>query len=195
VPFAGTELIAASDPESVRQRLAQLAADADAREKRARQQGFQEGEAAAVQKAAQQYQQAMQRVAQSVEETLGIRLRMRQQMEEDLVRLAIEVARRILHRELTIDPQAILGLVKAALHKMETRELHRIRVMPADARLLEGCLASLNLPARVEVTADPSLERGSVILETARGTLDSSVETQLQEIDRGFADLVKRQGQ
>jgi flagellar assembly protein FliH len=78
---------------------------------------------------------------------------------------------------------------------METRELHRIRVMPADAKLLEGCLASLNLPARVVLTADPSLERGSVILETARGTLDSSVETQLQEIDRGFADLVRRRSQ
>jgi flagellar assembly protein FliH len=185
--------IAIADPETLRAQLARLMAESDAREKTARQQGFQAGEAAAVQKAEQQYRQAMQRLAQSVEEMLATRLRIRQQMEEDLVHLAVEVARRILHRELTVDPEALLGVVKAAIQKIDARELHRVRVAGADARLVQDCLASLNLPARVEVTADPGLPRGSVVLETARGTLDSSVETQLQEIDRGFADLVRRQ--
>jgi flagellar assembly protein FliH len=58
---------------------------------------------------------------------------------------------------------------------------------------MQSVLASLNLPSRVEVAGDPGLERGSVVLDTARGSLDSSVETQLQEIERGFADLVRRQ--
>jgi flagellar assembly protein FliH len=124
---------------------------------------------------------------------LGTRLRMRQQMEEDLVHLAVAVARRILHRELSVDPEALLGIVKAAIHRIDARELHRVRVAAADVRLVETCLASLNLPARVEVASDSSLPRGSVVLETTRGSLDSSVETQLQEIDRGFADLVRRQ--
>jgi flagellar assembly protein FliH len=183
-----------SDAESLRAKLAQLTAEIEAREKRARQQGQQEGEAAAAQKAGQQVQQAMQRIARSVEETLAQRLRMRQQMEEDLVHLAVAVARRILRRELTVDPEALLGIVKAALSRMDLRELVRLRVSPADARLLEQHLAALNLPSRVEIAPDPALECGSVILETTRGSLDSSVETQLEEIDRGFADLVRRQG-
>ncbi len=33
---------------------------------------------------------------------------------------------------------------------------------------------------------------GAVILDSARGMLDSSAETQLPEIERGFADLVRR---
>jgi flagellar assembly protein FliH len=41
------------------------------------------------------------------------------------------------------------------------------------------------------VTPDPGLERGAAVLETARGELDASIETQLAEIERGFADLVE----
>ena len=36
--------------------------------------------------------------------------------------------------------------------------------------------------------ADGTLERGAVLIETARGKLDASLETQLAEIGRGLAD-------
>ena len=36
-------------------------------------------------------------------------------------------------------------------------------------------------------------EPGAVIFETERGNLDASVETQLQEIERGLADRLRRQ--
>jgi flagellar assembly protein FliH len=178
--------------ESLHATLARTVMEADAREKRARQQGYQEGETAAAHKAAQQQQQALERMAHSIEETVALRLRMRQQMEEDLIQLAIAIARRILHRELSVDPEALLGIVKASLRRIEKRDLHRLRVAPADARLLEQHLAALQLPARVEIVADPSLERGSFLLETGRGTLDASIETQLEEIDRGLSDLIRR---
>jgi flagellar assembly protein FliH len=181
------------DAGRLREQSDRLAAETEAREIKARQQGYQEGEAAGAQKAAHQYQQAMQRATHSVQETLAARLRMRQQMEQDLVHLAIEVARRILHRELSVDPQALAGIVHAAISRTEARDLLRVRVAAPDKTIVESCLASMNLPERVEVAADPGLERGSLILETTRGAVDSSVETQLQEIDRGLADLVRRQ--
>jgi flagellar assembly protein FliH len=102
------------------------------------------------------------------------------------------IARRILHRELTVDPDALLGLVKAALEKIEAHEVHRVRVRPEDALLVQQHLDKMGLPQRVELIADPGLERGSAILDSSRGALDVSVETQLAEIERGFADLVRR---
>ncbi len=45
---------------------------------------------------------------------------------------------------------------------------------------------------QVEVIADPSRELGTVIFETERGNLDASVESQLQEIERGLADRLRR---
>ena len=38
---------------------------------------------------------------------------------------------------------------------------------------------------------DP-LEPGDIIIETRRGDLDGCIETQLAEIERGFADRLKR---
>ena len=50
----------------------------------------------------------------------------------------------------------------------------------------------LNLPAALEIIADPQLTPGSALFETARGELDASVGTQLDEIQRGLTDLVRR---
>ncbi len=156
------------------------------------QQGFQEGQAAARQESAAQIQAMHLQVARTVEEMCGMRQRFRHEAEEDVVALAIAIARRVLHRELTVAPEALLGLVKAALEKMEIREVHRVRVSRADAALVSQHLDKMGLPRPIEVIADPSLPRGSAILDSSRGALDASVETQLAEIERGFADLVRR---
>jgi len=113
------------------------------------------------------------------------------------VALALAVSRRILHRELTVSPDALIGLVKAALDKIDAREVSRVRVSPKDAAMVGEFFEKMGLPHRIEVSADPGLAAGSVILESNRGDsncgwLDASVDTQLNEIERGFADLARR---
>jgi len=156
------------------------------------QQGFQEGQAAARREAAAHIEAMNLQLARTIEELSGLRQRFRHEAEEDVVALAIAIARRILHRELTVAPEALLGLLKAALEKIELREVHRVRVSRADAPMVAQHLEKMGLPRPIEVIADPSLQRGSAILDSSRGALDASVETQLAEIERGFADLVRR---
>ena len=45
----------------------------------------------------------------------------------------------------------------------------------------------------MEVVADSSREPGAIIFETARGNLDASVDAQLQEIERGLVDRLRKQ--
>ena len=54
------------------------------------------------------------------------------------------------------------------------------------AKLLEGSARP------VTVVADPGLPVGAVLFETTRGTIDAGLETQLKEIERGFADIYPR---
>ena len=178
--------------EALRARLEQLTRESALRQEQARQTGFRDGEAAVLSRTAPEVEKMMARLAATIEELASARRTMRRQMEEDLVRLATVIARRILHRELTVDPESLLGIVSAALERVHAREIVRISVYPRDAPVLEKYLASLGLPNRIEVVPDPALERGAVILETERGNLDGSIETQLEEIDRGFADLIRR---
>ena len=152
--------------------------------------GFTEGETRGRQAASQQLQPVLDRLAKSCEDIARMAPRVRHEAEADLVRLAVAIARRILRRELTVDPEALLGLAKAALARIDARELKRIRAHPEAAAWLKPKLESAGLPGRVEVLPDSSLEPGAVLFETTRGLLDASVETQLGEIERGFTDLL-----
>src|SRR5262245_25206830 len=172
-------------------RTSHLPGDSDQRVRSAYQQGFEEGASAARAEMAAQLDAINGRLARTIEELAGSRARFRHEAEEDVVALSIAIARRILHRELTVAPEALLGLVKAALEKIEAREVHRVRVRPEDAVLVEQHFERMGLPRRIEVIPDPGLEHGAAILDSSRGALDASVETQLDEIRRGFADLIR----
>ena len=98
----------------------------------------------------------------------------------------------MLHREVAADPEAILGLVKAAFQKCDARATQRLRVSPQDAEAIRENQVRLNFPPGLEISADRNLRRGSAIFETSRGDLDVSVDTQLAEIERGLTDVLKR---
>lgn len=166
-------------------------ADTERRIEEAHRRGFVEGEARGRQTASQQVQAAVERLARSAAEFLALRPQARREAEEDVVQLALAVARRVLRRELTVDPGAILGLVKAAMEKLDARDLRRIRAHPETAALLGKYLLDAGLPERMEIVPDGALEKGAAILETARGSLDASVDTQVAEIERGFTDLMR----
>ena len=154
----------------------------------ARQAGFREGESAGRAAAQNELRPLVERFARTIDELAAMRPRLREQAEGDLVRLAVAIARRVVRRELTIDPQAITGLVKAALEQLSAGERIRVRVHPDDEAAVRSCLVAVGRAASVEVSGDAALERGSAILETERGNLDASAETQLAEIERGLTD-------
>jgi len=97
----------------------------------------------------------------------------------------------VLRREVAVDPEALHGLVLGAFEKMQSQEIRRVRVHPSHAAMVAACLREAGGLA-VEVVADAAREPGAVILETERGNLDASVESQLREIERGLADRMGR---
>jgi len=176
-------------PES---RVAEIQQEAEGRAKAAYSQGLAAGEAAMQQKTQQKLDPVLQGLNAVIAEVAGLRKRVRAEAEDDAVKLAIAIARRVLYRELATDPEAILGLVKAAFGKLNARETHRLRLSPSDVAVIQEHRAKLQIPPGLDVVADGSLTPGSAIFETSRGDLDASVDTQLAEIDRGLTDALKR---
>jgi flagellar assembly protein FliH len=152
--------------------------------------GLREGEAAA--RAA--VQPVLDRLAHSVDAIAGLRGRARREAEGDLLRLAIAIARRILYRELSVDPDAVSGLIKVAIEKLQAQEIHRVRVHPDLESSVRHAIEGLAAGRSVQVVADRGRLPGDVVFETERGSLDASVETQLQEIGRGLADRLRGGG-
>lgn len=154
--------------------------------------GVREGEAAGRAQAAAEMQPVVEKMGKSIAEIGGLRASLRRQAEQDLVRLALAIARRILRREMAVDPDALHGLVLGALEKLKASEILRVRVHPAQVALTGACLREAAAGLAVEVAADPTCEPGALIFETERGSLDASVESQLQEIERGLADSFRK---
>jgi flagellar assembly protein FliH len=158
-----------------------------------RKEGWSEGEAAGRRAAQAELQPVLQKLASSIQQVLELPGRLRAQAETQLVELAMAIAQRILQRELTVDPTAITGLVRVGLDKVRVQDVQRVRVCPDHQAAIKEWLTRFGAE-NVEVSADPTLERGGVILETSRGKLDVSIGTQLREIERGFTDRMRGQG-
>ena len=96
--------------------------------------------------------------------------------------LAIAAARRILHREIAADPDALVAPLRAALARAnDAREL-RLRAHPEDAARLRanpGLLTELRI-TRVE--EDRGLARGDALVEADDRAVDLCIESQLEEI-------------
>ena len=154
--------------------------------------GFTEGKNVGREQAAAELQSVLDQLGRSLAALSSLRSRIREEAEGDLLKLAISIARRVLHRELTLDPESIEGLIRVALDKLQSRELCRVRVHPDQEQAIRKSLERFSNPQKVELITDPSLQCGDVLFETAHGNLDASIESQLREIDRGLADRLRR---
>ena len=170
--------------------LRQAAAEAEQGIRDAYQRGLRDGEGAAAQRMAEQVRIKVEQLGRSIEQLALHRAKIQREAEPELVRLALAIARRIMRRELNVDPDSLRGLLKAGLEKIESAEAHRVRVHPEHAATMAKLLEGAARP--VEVAADPSLPVGAVVFETSRGSIDVGLETQLKEIERGFADFYPR---
>jgi flagellar assembly protein FliH len=173
-------------------RLQEMERELESRPKQAYQRGYDEGQTAGIQAANARLEPVIAKLASSIKDLATVRKRHLMEAEEDAVRLALAVAHRILHRELSVDPESLLGVVKAVFERVDGRDVHRVRLHPDDVPILQRHLAAVGMPPRVELVPDTGLERGSVIVDTNRGSLDASVSSQLKEIERGLVDLVRR---
>jgi flagellar assembly protein FliH len=157
-----------------------------------RREAFAEGLAAGRQQAEEQIRPAVGGITQALQTLSGMRDEIREQSTQELVRLAISIAARVIHREVSIDPDALSGLVKAAFLKLQSRELNRVRMHPALEALVRKTLEQSGSPKNLVLAPDPALSPGEVFFETSQGILDASVETQLREIERGLIDRLER---
>jgi flagellar assembly protein FliH len=173
------------------QRLEAATAAFEQRARESWQQGFDAGEAASREKLESEIRACFEKLAATVAEIASLRSDTIHRAEADTVRLSIEIARRVLHRELSVDPSALEALIKAALEKLRQQEVYRVRVCPGDEKIMRSCLEQTGRGQAVEVVADPSQPRGGLFFEISRGALDASVDTQLREIERGLTDELR----
>jgi flagellar assembly protein FliH len=202
IPFAYTEVTAASaagnalpvrpaTADKAQPDSATVAASAAMRDAQMRELGRQQGEAEQRAKFEEQLMRERAAAAKALMDFARDRAAYYRRLEEEAVRLALSIARKILHREAQVDPLLLMGVVKVALEKIEGATEVVLLVHPQRAADWRRQLASV-MPAGkpLEIVEDPALEPGQCRLRTSMGTADLGLEGQLKEIEAGLTDLL-----
>ncbi len=109
-------------------------------------------------------------------------------VEDQVVRLALAIAARILHRESKANPVLLADAVKAALARVEESSATTLRV-PTDELSLWSDVFPKGVEPLVHLSADARMKPGDCVLETNIGRVDLGMDVQLEEIGRGFSEL------
>jgi flagellar assembly protein FliH len=172
--------------------------------KRARKEGFDEGEIRGRKDAhvelEKEFRESIERERQHIKQVISEFSAVQEQyfadVEREVVNLALAIAARVLHRESTIDPLLLSGAVRVAMEKMADRSGLILRVSTGDGPAWVQLCQSMEPSERPGVIEDARLRRGECLLTTNVGTVELGVGVQLEEIEKGFFDLLShRPGQ
>ena len=112
-------------------------------------------------------------------------------VEGEVVRLALAIAARVLHREAKLDPLLLGAVVRVALEKVadESGTILHVPLNQVDA--WHGLLGTGN-NAGVKVVGEERMDTTECVLETSVGRVELGVVEQLGEIEKGFFDLLQQ---
>ncbi|HTY99841.1 MAG TPA: FliH/SctL family protein, partial [Rhodocyclaceae bacterium] len=128
--------------------------------------GYQEGQAAA-RREAERLGQAAGKLEQALAE-------LEQATAEELLQLALALARLVVRREISAQPEAILDVVRDALGQLPHQHA-AIFLNPEDAALVRSHLGENLAHAGHRVHEDPKLARGDCVLEAGGSQVDGTV--------------------
>jgi flagellar assembly protein FliH len=158
-----------------KERLAALERDAFAK-------GFAQGERSGAEAAAKRGDAMLRRLTQTLEEVTALRAEMIRQTEHQFVRLALAVARRLVLREITLDPDLLIAIARVAMDRLGEMANVTVRLNPEDFAATAAVREREWTGSQVTVVADARLPRGGCRIESDFGAVDAGVEAQLQEL-------------
>lgn len=123
---------------------------------------------------------------------IGVRDQIIRDSEEDLLRLAILIAKKIIHREVRTDRSILAGIVAEAMKSVSEKDQLVISLNPVDFDLVvenkNEYLPQLSERQSVTLKSDPSVGPSGCIVETELGSIDARIEAQLEEIANRLMD-------
>ncbi len=116
------------------------------------------------------------------------------QAEGDLLLLALDLAKRLVGHELSVDPESVRPLAVECIGLVTDRTSITVRANPEDCRVLEEVVPELKTMftdmGALHVVPDASIERGGIVAATREAEVDMQLATRLsafEEVILGFS--------
>jgi flagellar assembly protein FliH len=155
--------------------------------------GFAQGERAGAETAGQRGEAMLHRLTQTLDELTTVRADMIRQTEGQMVQLALGIARRIVQREVSLDPDLLLAMARVALERLGDSARVTVKLHPEDYAAAGAARVSEMTSSNVTIVADARLSRGACRVESDMGLLDVGIDAQLQEVGRALLGIEEAQ--
>lgn len=105
------------------------------------------------------------------------------QVDDELVRFVLAITRQVVRREVSVDPQQIVAVVREARAALvDVRGSLRIALHPEEAVLVREMFTSDESLAGIAIEEDPSISRGGCTLNSDTSFVDAQVESRIAQI-------------
>jgi len=152
--------------------------------------GFEQGERAGLDAAAARTGGLVQSLEQLLAGMEQLQRRACRDLESEIVRLALDVARKVVGREVQADVETVAGIVRDAVNRVEHAEQITIRMNPGDmqrlAELNPRRLDELAEAGRTRFEADASITSGGCRVESDSGDIDARLEQRFKIVEEAF---------
>lgn len=112
----------------------------------------------------------------------------------DILEISIDIARKIVKKEIAQDPQIVLDSILEVLKTISRDETKIvIKVNPSQVTLakenMPEIISSLGMDIKTNVIGDDTISTGGCVVQTNNGIVDATVETQLAIIKEAFKGM------
>lgn len=148
--------------------------------------GYQEG--------LEQAKADIQEVKNAITSFLGAKQAVFDYIAPDILEISVDIAQKIIKKELQQDPNVILDNILALLKGLSKEETKiTLRVNPAQVSLLKSetpnLLNEAGLDAKILVVPDETIMEGGCVVTTNNGVIDATIETQLAVISEALKEI------
>ena len=124
------------------------------------------------------------------------RERLFEEARRDVLRFAVDIAARVVHRVVESDESVCIDQVREALQIIGRPSQVRLSINPLDRAVisdaLPGILEQAALTTDLELHEDDQVTRGGCIVSTPQGAVDATVETQVARIAEALVPEVQK---
>jgi len=122
----------------------------------------------------------------TIDRISGLEKEIASRQETEVVELALEIAKKVVSREINIEPEVVLSVTRNALAKLNSRTLASIHLHPDDLAYVQEHRNKLNFHGSLELIEDSLVTPGGCLIHTDTGDVDGRIESQFDEITNGL---------
>ncbi|MNB90045.1 flagellar assembly protein H [compost metagenome] len=157
------------------------------------QQGYQEGLTQAEHEMAKRMNEMMEEARVVLQEAYKARDVIIQEAEPFLVELSCSIAEKIVDKQLTVEPQFAMDLIRKNLARKREQGLISLCVSPSQFSFVNAAREELALAvdsqAELQILPDSTVKDMGCVIRSSFGSIDARIDTQLSEIKKSLVRI------